>query len=195
MPTRRQALAAGVSALATAGSGCLGILSTPGTDEYPTELTNGGFEDGLDGWTVGRDLPDDPGNPGTTVDSSVTTTDRLARSGSRSLLTTIDGSADDGTVWVQQPVDRSAVETLSVSVYSESASFNERAQVAAYAGPEPEDGLTEADFDRSNQAGGHEGWTTFEYPVEGDGPGVVAVGTNVVWETEVRTVMDDVRVD
>ena len=110
------------------------------------------------------------------------------------MLLTIDGSADDGTVWVQQPVDLSNVDTLAVPVYSEEASFNTRAQVAAYAGPEPEGGLVEADFDRSNAADGHDDWTTFEYPVRDDGPGVVAVGTNVVWETRIASVIDDVRV-
>lgn len=200
MPTRRQALLAGSSVIASATlAGCLGVLSASPTDEdqttteEPRGLQNGSFEDGLAGWTVGRDLPEDPGGAGEPVESTVTTTDRLSNTGSRALLLQVDGSADDGTVWVQQSIDRSAYDTLSVSVYSEEASFNKRAEVAVYAGAVPEGDLVEREFDRSNQAGGHEGWTTFEYPVEGDGPGVVAVGTNVVWETQITTVLDDVR--
>jgi hypothetical protein len=164
---------------------------TPTADPSPG-IENGGFERGLAGWTVGRDVPERPGGDGEPIESRAEPTAARTHAGSGAVRFFLEGAADDGTVWVQQPADLSAAETLSVSVYSERASFNETAQVAAYAGPIPESGLVEAEFDRSEQANGHEGWETFEYPVEADGPGLVAVGMNVVWETAVAHVYDDV---
>ncbi|WP_275738497.1 hypothetical protein [Halorhabdus sp. SVX81] len=168
---------------------------TDSPTDTPQTLQNASFESELAGWTVGKDLPEDPNNVGEPVDSDVRTTTEVAADGERALAIEIDGSADDGTVWVQQEVDLSAVETLSVAGYSDQESFNEILQVATYAGPIPEDGLGEADFDRSNQLADHEGWKTYEYPVEHDGEGLIAVGLNIVWETTAVGVLDDVRLE
>jgi hypothetical protein len=165
---------------------------TPTPEPPGSGIANGGFENGLSAWTVGKDLPDVPGGSGP-VGSATEVTTEVAMNGSRALRFYLDGSADDGTIWVQQEVDRSEHDTLSVAVYSEEASFNTRSQVAAYAGPVEE--LREKDFDRSNAADGHDDWKTFEYPVEGDGPGLVAVGLTVVWETDVYSVFDEVALD
>ena len=105
----------------------------------------------------------------------------------------LEGTADDGTIWVQQQaVDLSEYDTLSMWVYSDQASFNTRVKVAAYAGPTAAKGLTEFDFDTRTPADGHEGWKRFEYPVDHDGRGLVAVGASVVWETDVISIVDDV---
>ena len=106
---------------------------------------------------------------------------------------TVDGSADDGTVWVGQGTDFGAVDALRVDCYSEEATFNLLAELAVYTGPMPEGGLSEDDFDTSEQTGDHTGWKTYEYPVEFTGTGVVAVGMNVVWETTVERFFDEVR--
>ncbi|MFW5956583.1 MAG: PT domain-containing protein [Halorhabdus sp.] len=165
------------------------------TEMPSTTIQNGSFESALDGWTVGKDLPEDPNNSGQPVDSDVRTTTQQAASGERALALEIDGSADDGTVWVQQQVDLSGVETLSLAGYSEKESFNEILKVAAYAGPVPEKGLSETDFDTSEHLADHEGWKTYEYPVEHDGPGLVAVGVSIVWETRALGILDDVAIE
>ena len=68
------------------------------------------------------------------------------------------------------------------------------AQVAFFAGEKAEGGLAEADFDRSEQTEDHEGWKTYSYDVSDvSGTGTLAVGINVVWETEIRRLFDDVR--
>jgi hypothetical protein len=126
------------------------------------------------------------------VDAAVTITTDRVRSGSRAASLFLEGTADDGTIWVQQAVDLSGSDTLSMWVYSDQASFNTRVQVAAYAGPIPAKGPTESDFDTRTPADGHEGWKTVEYPVDHDGRGLVAIGANVVWETEVTAIFDDV---
>jgi hypothetical protein len=154
-------------------------------------IVNGGFENGLSGWTVGTDLPTRPGDS-EPVDAAVTITTERVRSGSRAASLFLEGTADDGTIWVQQAVDLSGSDTLSMWVYSDQASFNTRVQVAAYAGRGPGKGVTESDFDTRTPADGHEGWKRFEYPVDHDGPGLVAVGANVVWETDVTSIVDDV---
>lgn len=170
--------------------------TTAGTPGTPAALTNPSFESDLDGWTVGTHLPEDPNETTGTVDASAETTDRAASDGERALSLYVEGTQDDGTIWVQQPVDLSGVSTLSVD-YEVTESFNVRSKAAVYAGPAPEDALVEADFDTSNAIDGHDasGWKTFEYDVSHDGVGVVAVGVTVVWETEITNRLDAVRLD
>ncbi|MFB6107121.1 MAG: hypothetical protein ABEJ70_09135 [Halobacteriaceae archaeon] len=172
------AAAAALAGCATAGDGALAFR-------------NGGFEDGLDGWAVGRDLPTDP-NTGDPVASRIAVTDATASEGSRALSLFLDGRQDDGTVWVQRPAPLGDVSTLSVDVHSPAESFNTITKAAVYAGPHPERPLTESRFDTSRPVEDHEGWRTYDYDVAHDGPGLVAVGVSVVWETEVTRHLDDV---
>jgi len=168
--------------------------ATP-TPEAPADLRNGSFEDDWAAWTVGRDLPTDPNRPGDrAVGSDVGVTTRKSTDGETACRLFIDGSQDDGTVWVQQPVDLSEYDYIAVD-YVVSNSFNEIGQPAVYTGPEPSEPLTEQDFDTSKSLEGHSGsgWKTFTYEVDHDGPGLVAVGFSIVWETGYRTFMDNVR--
>ncbi|MFC7047082.1 hypothetical protein ACFQH6_18285 [Halobacteriaceae archaeon GCM10025711] len=179
--------------LALAGTGSFGLLSgCTLLRDRDGGLQNGSFESGLDGWTVGHDLPTDP-NTGDLVATDASVTGTRAAAGTRSLELFIDGRQDDGTLWVQQPALLSDVQTLSVAVFSPAESFNVLTRIAAYAGPEPMGGLTETQFDTRRAVEDHVGWRTHEYPVEFDGEGVVAVGVSVVWETEVTRWLDDVR--
>lgn len=176
-------------------------ILTP-TDESPdtprspgSDLVNGSFEDDWAGWMIGRHLPEDPNREGTqSVASEVGVTTEDASDGRTSCRIFIDGSQDDGTVWVQQPVDLSEYNHLAVD-YLVSGSFNEILQAAVYTGPDPDGSLVEREFDRSNSLAGHaaQGWKTFIYEVTHDGPGVVAVGLNIVWETGAASRLDNVR--
>ncbi len=202
---KRRYFLAGAAATAALVAGCSGSDASPddSTTESPTTeppdesatLVNGHFESELDGWTIGRDLPEKPGEEDEKVDSSVELTGEESSSGESALEIFIDGSADDGTVWVQQEVDLSEVSTLKVDGYSEQNSFNTVLQVATYAGPVPEDGLVETDFDREHSLWDHEGWKTYEYEVDHDGTGLVAVGLNIVWETGAVGILDNVRLE
>jgi hypothetical protein len=170
--------------------------ATPTPTDTPTPrtgLTNASFEDGLAGWTVGRDLPEDPNDPGNPVESTVEASTAQASVGETSVRMELDGSADDGTVWVAQGFEFGDVDTLRVDCYSEEATFNLLAELAVYTGPMPEGGLSEDDFDTSEQTGDHAGWKTYEYPIEYTGAGVVAVGMSVVWETTVERFFDELR--
>lgn len=161
--------------------------TTKPTTTVPSSLSNGSFEDELAGWTVGKDMPEQVGPEGATA---TTTTDRAAH-GDRSLALTLDGSHDDGTVWVAQQVDLTDVDQLTVDAWSPEPSFNEITQLAVYTGPDKE--LSEQEFDTSEQVWDHTGWKTYEYPVTHDGAGLVAVGISIVWETTAKRFLDNVR--
>ncbi|WP_249038717.1 hypothetical protein [Haloterrigena salifodinae] len=157
-------------------------------------LRNGSFESYLDGWTVGTDLPSVPGESTDPVAHSVSITSERASDGDHSLALYIDGTADDGTIWVEQPVNVSRVRTVTVDVYSQQESFNRMSQVAFFAGKKPRSGLEESDFDREKDIEDHSGWKTYSYSVDDlSGTVTLAVGMNVVWETGVRRYFDDVR--
>jgi len=196
----------GLSGTALAGlAGCTSFTSG-GSSETSTEhttgddasmnpgvgdsLSNPSFETALEGWTVGRDLPDDPNERAGKVATEVGVSTRLSSDKTQSLRLFIDGSQDDGTVWVQQRVDLSSHSTLSIDIYNDEESFNRITQPAIYTGPEKE--LEEKDFDRSNSIEDHSGWKTYEYDVEHGGVGLLAVGMNVIWETGVRHYFDNV---
>jgi len=169
--------------------------SEPG-DTVPDEVENPSFENDLDGWTVGSDLPEKPGDSTEKVDHGVTTVDTRASDGNSSVQFYLDGSADDGTVWVAQTVDLSDAESVLVDVYNDEESFNILTQVAFYAGEKSSDELVEVDFDRSNDIEAHSGWKTFSYDVDDiDGAATVAVGMNIIWETDVRHLFDNVRLE
>ncbi len=182
----------GLSAAALAG--CTAPNGSPenGTRDpgSPASLTNPSFENDLEGWTVGRDLPTDP-NTGDPVETNATTTGERASDGERSLALFINGLQDDGTLWVEQSAALGEAETLAFDIYSPEASFNTRVKAAAYTGEGGE--LVEEDFDTTEAADGHEGWQTFEYDVSSEGEGAVAVGVSMVWETELTTLVDNVR--
>lgn len=165
------------------------------TADPSSELVNPSFEADWAGWTVGRDLPEDPNESGEQpVASAAGVSSFHASDGENCLELRIDGSQDDGTVWVQQPVDLSGVASLSVD-YRVASGFNHLRSAAVYAGPDPDGPLTEEQMDTSRSLEGYnrDGWTTFSYDVSHDGPGVVAVGMTVVWETGVVGQLDDVR--
>lgn len=190
----RRRFLCGVAGAATAGlAGCAAPWTGPDQPSAPGALSNPGFEDGLLAWTIGRDLPPDP-NTGDYVASRARSTSDVASEGERSCGLFLDGRQDDGTIWAQQAVDLTGITRLSVDVHSPEESFNTITKVAAFAGPRPDRGhLREEDFDTSRAVEDHAGWATFEYPVDDEGVGLVAVGISVVWETEVARHVDHVR--
>jgi hypothetical protein len=171
-----------------------GPIVAPGRRWESVQPTNGSFEQGLQGWEIGHDLPVDPNDPDEHVHASATVSTHRASHGDRSVQFTIDGVADEGTIWVQQPVDLTDVDAIAIDVYSRGESANVMTLAAVYGGPVPgPSGLTEDHFDTSRPVEGHSGWETYEYPVSHDGPGLVATGISVVWETTVTRYVDDVR--
>jgi len=171
-----------------------GPIDPPGRSRAPDRPDNGSFEAGFRGWTVGQDLPKDPNDPDELVDASAAVSTEEASRGKRSAEFFIDGVADEGTIWVQQPVDFAGVDGVAVDVHSRAPSANVITRAAVYWGPVPETGgLAERDFDTSRAVEDHSGWETYEYPISYDGRGLVAAGISVVWEGPATRYLDDVR--
>lgn len=171
-----------------------GPIDPPGDARAEDRPNNGSFEAGFRGWTVGRDLPKDPNDPDDVVDSRAAVSTENASHGEQSAEFFIDGVADEGTIWVQQPVDFADVERVAVDVHSRGASANVITRAAVYWGPVPETrGLAEPDFDTSRPVEDHSGWDTYEYPISYDGRGLVAAGISVVWEGRATRYLDNVR--
>lgn len=165
-----------------------------GTADPAATLANPSFEDELADWTVGTDLPSRPGDSDEPVDHDVSTTNADAADGERCLELYIEGVADDGTIWVEQSVDLTGVERVTVDVYSEMNSANRMSQVAFFAGEKPDGGLSEEDFNRDEDIEDHSGWKTYSYSVADlEGEVTLAVGMNIVWETTIVRRFDNVR--
>jgi hypothetical protein len=192
------ACGANVPATAPPPTETTGPLPTPDVAAPP--LTEG-FEGGLEGWQVGAEVPQDPNRPGQEVEWSVELSDEQASAGSRSLRLQLDGSQDDGTIWLARPLalqpGQPRTVRLSFDLWSVSESWNTLAYVAAYAGPRPPAG--EDDFDLSQPANLAEGWQRYSYSLTAEpspeGQLWIAVGISVVWETEVTYYVDELRVE
>ncbi len=171
-----------------------GPSENPDPDPQPT-LQNTSFEEGLTGWTTGKDLPDEPGESEEKIEHQIEVRGgEEASDGEQSLYLFLDGSADDGTVWVEQEMDFADVDEIKFDVYSAQKSFNIITEVAFFAGEKPDGGLQERDFDRNEDVQDHGGWKTYTYDVSSlDGAATLAVGMNIVWETGYGTYYDNIR--
>jgi hypothetical protein len=168
-----------------------------GGDPPPTFAD--GFEAGLGTWEKGADVPLDPNRPGEPVAWSIEASTEQASEGATSARYDLDGTQDDGTIWLARAIEvgpGSHLVTLSFDLWSETESFNQIAKVAAYVGAEPP--AVEADFDTTEAANLAAGWVRYEYEVPvtagPDGFVWVAVGISAVFETLMTYYVDDVRV-
>ncbi len=200
-----------VLVVAALSAGCAGD-----TGAQPVQILDR-FEEDLSAWEKDSQVPDDPNRPGEKVAWSIELSDEQATSGERSVRLAIDGSQDDGTIWIVRPVEVSPQATYDATVqaqaWSQSESFNHITDLVLYLGSDPP---TEEDsFPRSeNGSAGTsqdgqvagireplhqtEGWQSygFEWTTpEGADQLYVAVGISVVWETEVHHFVDDLSVD
>jgi hypothetical protein len=165
----------------------------------PDPFLADGFEAGLGAWAKGADVPLDPNNPPEFVAWSIEASTEQASEGTTSARYDLDGTQDDGTIWLVRALDVGAgahVVTLSFDLWSESESFNQIAKVAAYVGADPP--AVEADFDTTEAANLADGWVRYEYEVPvtagPDGLVRVAMGISAVFESVMTYYVDDVRV-
>ncbi|HSJ57137.1 MAG TPA: hypothetical protein VLC95_08145 [Anaerolineae bacterium] len=176
----------------------------PATAEPATEVElpfsfRDGFEDGLGAWELGADVPEDPNNPGRPVAWDIEASGDQAVNGRRSVRLELDGSQDDGIIWLARsfkvPANTDLNAHLSFWLWSPSESFNTLARVAAYVGSEAPS--VEQDFDTAQPADQAEGWRLYEYDLAfnsgAGGQAWIAAGISVVWETEVVYFIDDVE--
>ncbi|MDY6770394.1 MAG: hypothetical protein SV186_00380 [Candidatus Nanohaloarchaea archaeon] len=143
------------------------FLATAGPVTPDTVTFSDSFEDGFGEWAgqgqwqTAADVPTDA-NTGQPVEWNITTTQRAAHNGNKSVAFLIDGLQDDGTIWLQrdlqlEPGTRYNI-SLSVSALAPVNSFNIVSHVVLYTGTTPPSGETsfpEADtVDRSGSSGG-----------------------------------------
>lgn len=174
------------------------------------------FEKGIRNWEKGADIPQDPNRPGENVSWTIDVSDDRATSGAYSASYTLDGSQDDGTIWLVQSLrveeGQAYQANVSAMAWSETESSNTLAHLVLYLGPDrpieeedfpppgenttdepeaPRGGLRE---DLNKQEGWREygfGWTV---PEDTNGTLWAAVGISVVWETEIRYFVDDLEI-
>lgn len=181
----------------------LGPLLLTSCFHNPVSLS---FEDGFEGdlstWQMGADVPMDPNNPGNPVAWSIQASLDQAAEGNRSARFELDGSQDDGTIWLTRAFEVPANERIDVDLdfqlWNEGPSMaNTLIKVAAYAGPQPPE--AEGDFNTERPGNRVEGWDEYEYRFSAqssaDGQIWVAFGISVVWETQVVYYIDDVNVE
>lgn len=207
---RRRQLLAGLA------TGAIGVAGCLGDDEQASrEYTlRDDFSDGLDDWDIEAhigphaDLED--------FEWSVDLTDDPVYAGEQAVSIFTEGSYDDGTVWIAQPIEVEAERKYTAEVsfqgWSPSESFNERRRVVSYLGqsrPTAEDDFPQSGWNSSDEGttayGGlretldqADGW--FEYSFEWESTTIYAdelwfaVGVTVVWETDLTNALDDIEV-
>ena len=175
-------------------------LSTGTTSPLGTLNAADDFETDLSQWTTGGDVPRDPNHPGQDIAWDITIRRDRAYQGLQSAQFTLDGRQDDGTIWLQRAfttsLDRSYRVTLSFQFWSEDASFNTIAKVAAYAGPQAP--AVEADFNTTLAANLVAGWRSYNYSFttrsSDEGQLWVAFGISAVWEAQITYYLDNVEI-
>jgi hypothetical protein len=158
-------------------------------------------EGDLGEWFINGDAPQDPNNPGYTVQWHIRRVSNISRSGVHSMELFIDGKQDDGTIWLERKISVKKDAQIRVSVsfwfYSEQESFNTIAAVVAYAGigkPKVEDNFVVMGF--ANEAAGWKNYVyTADLTTDSNDEVWVAVGITVRWETYMTYYIDDVKIE
>jgi hypothetical protein len=159
------------------------------------------FTSGLETWVKDTDLPLDPNNPSHKVAWNITHIEDPINNTNGVVSLYIDGSQDDGTIWVENCVklkpEKEYIATLGFRIYSSSESFNQIAAVVGFTGIiDPE---YEGDFKVLGPANQVKGWKTYSLKttINTDSLGYawVGCGISVRWETEMIYMLDDVYVE
>lgn len=175
------------------------LLYQPQQPNQP-QTFNYNFEDDIEDWAADSHLPKDPNNPGELVDWKIELASNVSSSGDRSVLLYIDGTQDDGTIWIERKLtlekNTQKNVNLSFQFWSQSESFNTLAAVVGYVGsqnPELED-----DFQILGSANQAQGWKTYslnqQLQTGNLGDIYVALGFSVRWETHLTYFIDDVKI-
>lgn len=204
---RRNLLRAGIVSFVTAGSGCLSETSEPAFQE--------GFEEGMGNWEGNAAI-------GSEVDIEdfeweLEVTDEEAAAGEHSLRVWNEGDHDDGVTWGVHPLTIDTGQTYQVDVtaqfWSESESFNSIRDAVMRLAPDrpeveedfPQPGVNTTELGETPYGGLREplgltaGWR--EYSFQWTTPELttdtlyLAVGTSVIWESDVPHYIDEITVE
>jgi len=158
------------------------------------------FENHFGNWTIGSQVPEDPNNPGHSVEWLVERSSNQSFSGKNSVLFWIDGRQDDGTIWITrkltlEPNSEKSV-NISFQLWSGEESFNTLAAVVGYI--DENKPQAETDFQVLGAANQVSGWKAYslsnEIVTNNTGEVYVALGISVRWETELIYFADSVEI-
>ena len=172
-------------------------IAPPLVEDFEQDLGDTNFGE----WTANADAPPDPNNPGSSVQWSIRRSSNVSRSGVRSAEFFIDGTQDDGTIWLERkitvPSNAEVRLTLSFYFYSEEESFNTLAAIVAYAGSAKP--VAEKDFTVVGTANEVAGWKNYAFnpaiTTNSSGEAYVALGISVRWETTMTYYIDEIIID
>jgi len=175
------------------------LLYQPQQPNQP-QTFNYNFEDDIEDWAADSHLPEDPNRPGELVDWKIELASNVSSSGDRSVLLYIDGTQDDGTIWIERKLtlEQNTQKNINISFqfWSQSESFNTLAAIVGYAGNE--NPKVEDDFQILGSANQAQGWKTYslnqQLQTGNLGDIYVALGFSVQWETHLTYFIDDVKI-
>jgi hypothetical protein len=158
------------------------------------------FEEGLGDWTSDADVPLDPNNPGQPVKWHISLASNPSHSGQTSLELFIDGSQDDGTIWIEKEINVPKNSPINVATsfwfYSAQKSDAAIAVVCSYANtanPEAETDFTV--LGPANEIAGWKEYTALTNLYTGFSDRLwVAFGISVRWETTMTYYIDDIKI-
>lgn len=184
--------------LAALLGGCYGY-DPGGNITWPIEFADD-FESAITtAWDKGVDVPEDPNRPDQKVEWHIEQSALQVQSGSYSAEFYLDGRQDDGTIWLarsfQVPAGKPVTAHLYFEIYSKDESFNQIANVVAYAGPQAPS--LESDFSEKQPANQSKGWQPYHFQIpvaSNEGTVVVAFGISAVFETKMTYYVDSVRI-
>jgi hypothetical protein len=154
-----------------------------------------GFERGLRGWERDHQIDCELDPQPCTFNWSIVRSTEQAKGGTTSLKATLDGTNDDGTIWMERQFDIRGRTTVQLSfwLWSETEADINTWPVVAYIGRQiPE---TETDFTIVGQTDRRAGWSRYTLTRTVSGRSVwVAFGFGATWESERTYFLDSVRV-
>lgn len=156
------------------------------------------FENGLQGWTRDHFIDCEQDPTPCTFNWRINRSTQQAKSGTTSLKAFLDGTNDDGTIWMERQFQVNGPATVEVTfwLWSESQSdFNTWPVVAFIGKRNPE---TEIDFTIVGQTDRKAGWARYSLTrtINGGASGKVwvAFGFGATWESERTYFLDSVQV-
>jgi hypothetical protein len=158
------------------------------------------FEGGLQGWSRDHFIDCEQDPEPCVFNWRITRSTQQAHDGNTSLKMFLDGTNDDGTIWLERRFDVKPNSTTKVRIrfwlWSEGQSDFNTWPVVAYAGrANPE---TEEDFTIVGQTDRRAGWSRYELVQEvtagSSGRIWVAFGFGATWETPRTYFIDSVKV-
>jgi hypothetical protein len=158
------------------------------------------FEKDFGAWTAHADVPFNPNNPGSMVQWHIHRSLNVSRSGNYSAEFSIDGTQDDGVIWLERTINVNPNTqtriSLSFWLFSEQESFNTLAAIVAYAGSTKP--IAEEQFTVIGTANEVAGWKNYSLntTVNTNSAEVfVAFGISVLWETYMTYYIDDLIIE